>query len=787
MKKTIFVLSALMLLVAPAVAQRVMMDNFDQLKVHYSQPRLVIDPTGDYLTLGAAGYIAGGEVGAPALPTMSSLIVVPICEGIEVSYENAVYDTLTLPKGRVMPFQPSRCKSCEAQPFVIDENLYSTDAYYGRPLVSVEYLGTGRDRNYAVLAYSPVMVNPVSGKMIVCRSADVTVHYIGSDAGATMKQYERYYTPAFSLGETLNTLYTNAKDIRTTAPIRMVVMAAQSLQCTALDEFVAWKRQQGMLVDLNYVANGTAAANIAAQLQQMYDEATDAAPAPTYLILVGDIAQLRPFDDNLSSTTVSVMQSSAGFAPDHVTDLYFTTWTSGDKLPDCYQGRFSATDTTTLRNIIDKTLFYERYQFADDSYLGRAALVAGEDNGSHQSSGWSRDNAWIYSDPTMDYAAKLYINAENGYNTVYYYKNDVDYAPEGVTVTGYCSDAQSASILRTRYNSGVGWVNYSAHGDWNCWYKPSFTVTHVNQMRNNNKPSFMIGNCCLSNKFDEGTCLGEALLRKGDRAGAVGYIGATNSTFWGEDFYWSVGLRSNITHNMAPNYDSNRKGMYDRLFHTHGEALADYVTTAGQILVAGNMSVNRASGSSWSNAVAEYYWEIYELMGDPSLMPWLGTAENLNVTSVFMNGPLTVTAAPGAYVALLHGDDYEYVASAFAGADGVASLTAPVTHLDSTYAISVTAQGYKPYLRACTSASVGISEVSNAAVLVSPNPASAATEVRAEGLRRVTLLNMMGQTLQTIAANGDRCTVSLTGVPAGLYLLRVESAAGTTTRKLVVN
>ena len=786
MKKLIFSLSVLLLSV-PVMAQRVLVDNFDQLKVHFSTPEITVTQ-GDYLTLDAADYILGGELGAPALPMHTSLLTVPFCEGMSVEVTNAVYDTLSLPAGRVMPLQPSRRKSdLREEKLLVNESVYAADAFFSRPLASVKPLGIGRDRRYAVLTWSPVSVNPVTGTLVVCRRADVTVHYLGSDASATIKHFERYYTPAFSLAPTLNNLV-SAKDVRSTAPVRMVIMALQRFQCAALDEFVAWKRRQGMLVDLHYLPAGTTSTEVAAQLQQMYDNASETAPAPTYLILVGDHGLLPAFGSDLSASTINALWNYASFEADHVTDLYYTTWSANDKVPDCYQGRFSANDTNTLRKIIEKTLYYERYQFINDNYLGRAALVAGEDNGTHQTSGWYKDNAWIYSDPTMDYVAKMYINADNGYDTVYYYKNDTTYAPAGVTVTGYCSDSRSATVLRTLYSQGLGWINYSAHGDWNCWYKPSFTVSHVNQMHNNDMPSFMIGNCCLSNKFDEGTCFGEALLRKGDRAGAIGYIGATNSTFWTEDFYWSVGVRNSISHQMNLIYEANRKGMYDRLFHTHNEDLSDHMVTAGKMLVAGNLSVNRAAGSStWADAMVEYYWEIYELMGDPSLMPWLGKAKNL--TSVSMtkeDNMLQVNTVPGSYVALLADNTTcELLSSSFADANGVATLSLGSASLANCY-VAITAQGYKPYLVKCSDAGVGLNAVDAAAVTVSPNPAGALTEVAATGLRSVTLLNMMGQALQTVNASADRCTVGLASVPAGLYLLRIETAAGTSVKKLVV-
>lgn len=785
MKRTYAVFFMLMFLAGSSMAQRVVTDNFDQLKVHYVTPDVTV-AEGDYLTLTAEGYMAGGEVGAPMLLVHNSLLAIPFCEGMTVEVTNALYDTLALPVGQVMPLQPAHVKSDRSEPrIVIDETVYATDAFVARPLAEVEPLGVGRDRRYARLTWSPVSINPVSGQMVVCRSADVTVRYLGSDASATMKQYERYYTPAFSLGTTLNRLFTNAKDVRTTAPVRMVIMVPQDLQCAAIDEFADWKRQQGMLVDVVSVANSATPSSNAALLQQLYDEATPTAPAPTYLILVGDVYQLPAFTSDLPSSSQNYLYRYQ-LDLDHVTDLYFTTWTSGDVLPDCYWGRFSAADTATLRNIIDKTLYYERYQFADDNYLTRAALVSGEDNGYNND---YSDNAWRYADPSMDYVAAQYVNAANGYNTVYYYKNDPDNAPEGVVVTGNSQDYAAGAALRARYNEGLGWINYSAHGDWNKWHKPNFTVSHANQMSNTDKPSFMIGNCCLSNKFDEGTCLGEALLRKGNRAGAVAYIGATNSTIWEQDFDWTVGVRSNVTHTSSIQYNATRKGMYDHLFHTHNEELSQWMVTAGKIMMAGNMSVNSTRGSNmYYTALADYYWEIYELMGDPSLLPWLGRASVLSAVVSEREDGVAVVAAPGAYVAIVRASDHELIASDFANASGNVQLSVPAgITLDEGYLLSITAQGYKPYLKHFNEIDVSIRSAETAGeIVVSPNPANNVAEVRAEGLRRVTLLNTVGQTLQSAVANGDRCRLEVSGMNAGLYLLRVETATGSSVRKLIV-
>ena len=780
MRKTSLFIVTFILCLLSVEAQQVVENNFDRLKVHYATPDVKTLPVRDgYSLLQMEGYSQGGVHGRPSLPVQNNLIAVPFCDGMEVKVENAVFDTIAIEGLKVLPLQPSLPKSDRKEhPLFVDDDAYAADVFWGQSLASVQNLGVGRDRNYATLSFSPVSVNPVSGQMVVCRSADVTVSYRNADVATTMEYLQRYHSPAFGLGSTLNTM-PGAKSVSNSAPLRMVIVVGQGLQCHAIQEFAEWKRTQGMLVDILVPSSYNTLA-ITNTLKSMYTSASESSPAPTYVLLVGDVAQMPVYSTKVANSFFWQMQLSK----DHATDLYYTTWSSGDNLPDCYLGRFSASDTATLRNIVAKTLYYEQYRFFDDSYLAKAALVAGEDQGS------TGDNAYRCADPTMDYVAYYYVNAANGFNTVRYYKNNTSFYPSGVTVTGSSQSTSSATALKSYYSVGAGWINYSAHGDTNMWYKPQFTVSDVSRMSNVNMPSVMIGNCYLTNRFNATTCFGEALLRKNNNAGAVIYIGATNSTFWDQDFYWSVGLRDNISNTMSPSYIAAKMGTYDRLFHTHGEALSDYAVTAGKMLYFGNMSVQNAptASSNWYGTTAEmkqYYWEIYELMGDPSLMPWLGRAEVLNLVLSSDGTSLRVAAAPGAYVALIANDGLQLQAAGFAGSDGLAWLPVPSVGLENCF-VSVSAQGYRPVQKACIPDNMAVDGIDLHDIGISPNPASDHAVVSAVGLQHVALIDMTGRTLQTLPASGDRCRLDLSGVPAGLYLLRLVTANGSSTGKLLV-
>lgn len=675
---------------------RILSDDYNALRIELTPGTLQEGKTtlgGEtFSTLTIEGYQQSlANYGDPALPILSRLIEVPLCDGFDVEVTDAIYDTLPALAHRLVPVQLPRSKSDTSAFELYMSQVYSWNAYLGvrdreKELnlreALVEAVGIARDRNLARLQFSPVRYNPRSGKVIVCRHAIVTVRYRNADESATKEMFALHHSPAFNSGsEVLNSLYPKA--VRTAAPVRYLIVA-NSMFRGHLDSFVMWKQKKGFRVDVAYTddpAVGTDTNSIAAYLKSLYTNATLADPAPTYVLLVGDVAQIPAFHNHI------ILNTRYSF---HVTDLYYSNWSNGDHIPDCYYGRFSAQNIAQLTPQIEKTLMYEQYTFPDPSFLDRAVMVAGVDGGE------ANDYGYTHADPAMDYAITNYVNGAHGFANVYYFKNNTSIVPSGVTnVTVSSSASGNAEVVRAYYNLGAGFINYSAHGGSSGWSTPNFGNTHVNQMTNNQKFGLMIGNCCLTNKFEESSCFGETLLRKDQYAGAVGYIGGSNTTYWGEDFYWSVGVRSSINASMSMAYNSNHLGVYDRTFHTHGEAYSQWCTTQGSMLMQGDMSVESSSSSS---NMKHFYWEIYHLMGDPSLMPYMTRPDTMTVTVDtaidYGTTSLFVTAVPNAYVALTDTLTGNLIAAVFANASGNALLTLPSSLPVGKYRLAASAQQY---------------------------------------------------------------------------------------------
>ena len=655
----------------------------------------------EYNVLQMPGFAETHTIGEPSLPQFGHMLEIPLCDGVTVKAENAVFETIdgaTLGLNHmIMPTQLPRNKS-DRSPLTLTMNnaTYTTDALYGEQLVTVEPIGIARNQNLAVLHFSPVQYNPVTNQIVVCRSVNVTINYVNADREATEEMQDLHYSPAFAAAATMNTL--PRKDAAYQgAPVRYLIVA-NSMFNGYLDDLVTWKKRKGYRVDVAYTSDanvGTTATSIKNYIASLYTNATAADPAPTFVLLVGDVAQIP----NHSSTV------SGSLDNDHPTDLYYFTWTSGDNIPDCYYGRFSVTSTDQLANVIAKTLTYEKYTFTDPSFLNTAIMVAGVDGGQNN------DNGYKFADPTHDYAITNYMNGSEPYpfSSVLYYKNAYTSYPSVSNLTVATNgnslyNNSMASTIRGKYTLGAGWINYSAHGDVTEWSCPEMTVTQVNnELNNKGKYGVMIGNCCLSNKFTEGTCFGESLLRKTD-AGAVGYIGGSNYTYWYQDLYWGVGYRSSVASSgtgvgMDMSHNASYPGCYDLMCHTHGEAQSTWHTSLGALVAAGNNAV-QTSGTSGNYNFPLYYWEIYHLMGDPSITPWMTTPDDMTLTvaSTITAGTtsLEVTAVPYAYVAMTTGNgEYNFVAAAFANASGVATLTIPSDLAVGAYEVTASAQQYK--------------------------------------------------------------------------------------------
>jgi len=642
------------------VSDRVMDRAFPTLTMECFVSKLTADvvntPQGNFTLLSIPRYHTSSTLGTPSLPMMNRLVEIPFDAKLNVkvlSYEEQEYSLkdlgITYP---LFPYQPSHPKDGSKVEFAYDRNSYGKDSYQQEELASITDVGIMRNVRLGLLKVSPVAYNPVQGKIKVFNNIRVEVSMSDANMTLTTQMQQQYYSPYFAWvdGKILSadSLKSQRADL-TRYPVTYVIVADRMFE-KDLEAFIEWKNEKGFKVVTAYTDTiGKTKEEIQKYLHNLYKSATPDNPAPTFVLFVGDTAQIPSF---------------AGTTGSHVTDLYYVDVT-GDNIPDMYTGRFSANNSGELIPQIEKTLEYEQYKMADTSFLKKTVLIAGWDSGHAVEWGW----------PQINYATKYYYNSANGYSDVYVYLS--------------AGSGQNSANIVNNVSAGVGFVNYTAHGSSTSWADPGFTMTNINSLANKGKYPLIVGNCCLTNKFEVTTCFGEAWLRAKDK-GAIGYIGGSNSTYWDEDLWWGNGYYAIVHPNSqgaAPKKEDTGTGAYDAVF------TAGYATSDAMIL-AGNLAVQESSTSR-----KKYYWEVYHLMGDPSVMIYWGLPKKMTVShaaEVAQNSAsLVVKAEAGAYVGLsMNG---ELVAAALAKENGDAELKFASFPGTGTAVVVVTKQNREPY------------------------------------------------------------------------------------------
>ncbi len=632
--------------------------GFDvQFKVGELKIREIQTKEGAFDELSIEGWAYTNTVGEPQLPMLRKIIAVPI--GADVRYtvnsrQQRILDSEDSQlQHRIIPAQASISKSADpaSVSFALDAKAYGRNGFDGGEAIRIAELGFMRGVRLFALDFYPVRYNPLENSLQVLQELSLRVDFDHPDLLATAELLAKTGSSEFDQAYA-SSIFNWQADDRTSLvryPTKLLILCPPNYT-DEMQPYVEWKRQQGYIVTVTTVGTGGTVANTTSAIKTymtgVWSAATAQDPAPTYLLIVGDTSSSG---DNIIASPATVSSPSS----DHVTDNFYVRLQGTDYVPEMYYGRFSVSSAAELTNIVNKTLTFQKTAMPDLSYLDNVVMIAGAD----------ASYAPTYGNGQINYGTTHYFNSTNGITSDTYL---------------YPASASSDASVLANANAGRGYINYTAHGSETSWADPTFTVTNVNAMTNTNKYGVMVGNCCLTNAFDyPSPCFGEALIRK-QNAAAVAYIGGTNSTYWNEDYYWGIGYKTPIQATAHP-YNASTLGAYDAMFHTHGEAFTDWATSVGETTFMGNLAVVQ-SGSSYQN----YYWEIYSIMGDPSLMTYLGIPSTNAATypSQILIGAtsITVTAQPYSRVALTMGGVLHGTALVPAGG----SLTLPITAFTGT-------------------------------------------------------------------------------------------------------
>jgi hypothetical protein len=638
----------------------------------------VITEKGEFIQLQFERSKYSNIVGAPKLPIFRELIEFPASSKPEIQIISFNEKEISLGnygiEYPIIPVQPSYSKSTPADQikFVINEDLYRINEYSRSGIAEITKSGNLRGVDIGVLEIRPFDYNPVSKTLKVITDIKIKVFFSEIKSSPDLAKAE-HYSPYFEgqFSSVINHIPSASKSDLTQYPVTYLIVANEVLNGNAkLQEFIDWKTQKGFNVITEFFSSTATTATVDTWIENQYSSLN---PKPSFLLIVGDQAgtYIIPTEQN------PPLGSTGGVT---VSDLMYSVigaTSSDNRIPSIYVGRFSVNNLTELDAQVDKTIWYEKNQFSetenpgqDFTYLSRVMGVAGVD----------ASYGAAYGNPQIRYGMTYYFN-----NT---YRIPLD--GSGVNITGipYYYPASAGSTIDaevvSQVSTGVGFYNYTAHGYNGGFADPTFTISNVDNLTNEGEYPLIVGNCCLTGSFRDTECFGESWLNAPNK-GAVGFIGASMSTYWDEDL--AMGIGEVVTGDVTPTYTPDSFGMYDG-------AMQMRFPTQGAIRFSGLMAVEEISTSYTSS-----YWSAYHLFGDPSVMIYMGIPLNNAVSHNPLLSPgdtfFTVQALKGSYVAI---SDDNGILHGAAVADDMGYAVVPIEPFVSGNAhVVVTSQFKKPY------------------------------------------------------------------------------------------
>jgi hypothetical protein len=274
---------------------------------------------------------------------------------------------------------------------------------------------------------------------------------------------------------------------------KMLIVTTSKYEKT-LDNYILWKKERGLDVELDARSAEKGAEAIRQKLQKKFD-----GEGLTYIILVGDI-------DDVPSVMLPDTPSAAGRKEGYPSDPSYTLLKGDDLVGDALISRISVNTTAELENQVNKILKYEKGDFRNFDWIRHAvvASMTGFDG--------------------VDHAAKLEASL----------KSRPDYFDKVIKIME--SDGDITQKLREAIEkTGVNFIAHHGHGSPTAFGSLPFTREDAANLKNFNAGFPIIhGAACSTGSFwiKGGDCLAEAFMKAGTvekPAGAIAFLGGATS------------------------------------------------------------------------------------------------------------------------------------------------------------------------------------------------------------------------------------------------------------------
>ncbi len=512
------------------------------------------------------GYGHGSRLGYPDLPVLRGDVEVPFGAQVSLEVVAAEYADFTLEElglSAPYPLQPPRPKcpgGQEAAPFIIDETFYTSGTRFPEEPVALGKEYVVRGHRVQPVEVWPVAYDPAGSTVRLYRSLTLRLRLEGSDIARTRALAERFASPAFE--ERLSRQILNYNQGRPAVRFRpdaregyLIIVADPYYD--AMLPFVNLRESRGLDVTMTRLSDIPGGGSPSDIQAYIMDAYWNWPTPPSYLLLVGDTDTIPGWPGPETGERI---------------DLYYGCMDGGDDWhPEIARGRFPVRSPQQASIMVDKYLTYANFT-GDEPWLKKAAFIATCD---------------LY-----EVAEGTHNNVINNYTEPNGYTGIFPNNPEPGGDKIYCVTYNGSSVnITNAANDGRWAIIYSGHGAESGWAdgQVSFSQSDVEALNDYGFFPFVAGHACNTGRFDVLEAFCETWVLQEDK-GALVYWGSADFSYWDED-------------------DILERAMFDSLFdETDGYPDVGEMTDYG-------LAVTEATYP----ASARYYWETYNVMGDPGV------------------------------------------------------------------------------------------------------------------------------------------------------------------------
>ena len=594
----------------------------------------------NFLKLDIADCINTGKVGEAEIPVYSKLITLPATGNFKIA--NIQYDFEEIQLNQKITY------------IGMEDNVLISDAYYSNNewlpenIISVSKPNIMRSHRFAQVTVTAVQYNPALNKIRLLKNIDFSMEV--DDSIQENPLTKNIPSKIFDNLAAKNII--GAEETSRSSSGQYLIICPADV-ASDLAPLLQEKQKLGFKTRLaTLYETGTTNTQIKDYIQNAYDTWEY---APEFVLLVGDV------DGSIQIPSYFV---EGYWTPWDVSDHPYTLLDGDDYFPDVLIGRISVRSAFQLNTVINKIINYELNPNTASNWTTKGLMVSYVDN-----------LYWQFYSPretVMAVREKL-----------------LDY--EFTVVDTFISPWQTGSSnLGNMINTGYTFVNYRGAGAPDNWwgnYGSMFDIGNILQLNNGYMLPFVTSITCGGGDFAYNgypSVFGETWLIAGSPTspkGAIGFIGPSehDTKTWFNN--------------------ANDMGIYQ------GVTQED-LFRCGEMLLRGKMELylNFPFSHAWGSSLNsdQFYFYVYNLLGDPGLQVWTTTPQpvsfefvpEINSAANYLNIGISEPAFDGSDFTFAITNEDSLITTGCTDIDG--NVNIPIDLPAGTYNITASKYGYIP-------------------------------------------------------------------------------------------